>query len=328
MNREQQQRSANQDHFAEYAIPALMDSSATWEPVAHVPTGLRAFDRAAGGGLRVGGVHLLVGSPACGKTTVATQIALNAALLGTPVGVFSLEQGREEIARLVVGQLTGIPRSVLDAGVPPGREQEIARAKARLAGSSLRVFDDHLWTAFNREDLTIMIERLRPTYGWRLVVLDYLGLLAPNERDGSSFESDLRNSAALKDLARKHGLAVLAVGALRKPAMQRADRPEEPGLSEVLGAGRLGYDATSVWRVDAFQSAAESHLKLTALKSRFSGAANTGESVRLSWRPECGYVGDWQENTAALTAERLTVMQPRYAKGLKRATTPASPAAA
>ena len=287
------------DSWAGYSLSAIWEDEQTWTPVEHVGTSFRQFDALVGGGLRTRAVHLFVGKPSRAKTQTVVQIATNAARAGTPTGIISLEFDRREVSQLIMAQTADIPRTWLDKGNVTGEASERFKdAQEQCRQMPLTILDDELWNgALDRVSLDQVIGEGAGRRGWRLVILDYLGLLAPLESDRSDFQIDLSNSAALRRIARKHDIAFVVVASLRKSAgFGNGDKPVS--LDDVAGAGRITYDATSIWYVDAAQAPPSTGaqptgiVKLTPLKSRFSGCASDGSEVQLRWEPGFGSMRD------------------------------------
>ncbi|MCH8852819.1 MAG: AAA family ATPase [Planctomycetes bacterium] len=291
------------DPWARFTFGNIVTSAETWQPVTYIRTGLDRFDELAGGGLRTRGVHLLVGKPGMAKTTLAVQIAGNAALAGVPTGIVSLELARQDLSKLIVAQHTGIPRRELDSGqIDNGYQSVFDTFRHEHADAPLVIVDDDRWEGgLNRDKLAALVAEGVKRFGWRLVVLDYLGLLAPGDRDRGEFESDLLNSTSIKKLATRHDIALVVVAALRKAANYRKkSESDKITLDDVSGAGRLTYDCTSCWFVEADRQsghAPSGTLKVHCLKSRFSGAASLGEIVQLCWAPYTGQVTDVGSDT-------------------------------
>ncbi len=282
-------------HWASFSFRGILRTAEAFKPTTSIVTGLQPIDDMLGGGLRTGGVHLMVGRPGDGKTQTVAQIANNVADQGVPTAVFTLELSRFEFARLMVAQRLKVRRSVLDYGKVD--EQQALQLKA-LSGAErdLFILDDDRWKgALDREALAEHIARGVKRFHWRLVILDYLGLLALPSEESDQFQGDMRNSSALKRIARQHDIAILAVSAVRKPKHD-SDGVE---LSDVLGAGRLVYDAVSVMHVACSQSTQEgAQMQVRCLKSRFS--ATSDEAITLAWDPACGSVGGGDRNESTI----------------------------
>jgi len=286
------------DPWAAFTLGGVWADAATWAPVYHVPTGLRALDDGLGGGVRVGGVHLIVGKSGRAKTTLTAQVALNAARAGVPVGFVSLEMTRRDVGHLLAANLADVPRKWLADGTLRGSGIErLHTAIAEFSALPLAVVDDGFWTgALTRSGLVRVVGDGCRRFGWRLVLLDYLGLLGNEPTDGSEYTADLENSAALKRLARVQDVALVAVAALRK--YKRAEAEQGTTLDDVLGAGRLAYDAVNVLDVDCEQAECEAGtrptglVRLRPLKTRFSGLATPGRELQFRWYPGIGRICD------------------------------------
>jgi KaiC/GvpD/RAD55 family RecA-like ATPase len=271
-------------------LAAIISSPKTWQPVTHLSTGLQSVDIASGGGLRTQGVHFIVGRPGQGKSQTVAQVVSNVSRSGAPSAFLSMELGKTDIAKLMLCQGSGIPRKVCDGG-------ELTESYAKHvvdfdSSLPLHILDDNDWDGcLDRSQLSDIVARGVKDFGWKCVALDYMGLLAPDERDRSDFETDIRNSSELIRISKRHDIALIIVSALRKSAsLSKKVDSDSIELSDVIGAGRLAYDATSVWFVRANHAGNASTIDLKCLKSRFSGSV--GQTIPLRWNPETGAVMD------------------------------------
>lgn len=288
---------ATTDQIEFLSLGDVWSDERTWQPVKHVHTGLRGFDMASGGGLRVRGVHILTGKPGEAKTQTAIQCAVNAAVAGTPVGVLSLEMDRHEVAQLALAQLARIPRSFIASGRLNNADAATCLgARQNHSAIPLTILDDEAWPGgLDRERLAALVAEGVQRFDWELVVIDYLGLLAPGEHDRSDFQTDLLNSTALRRIARQNDIALLVVAALRKTATYKNGKSKPITLDDVAGAGRLCYDAVSVWVVHCECTQVSPPcgiVHLFPLKSRYTGAAINRSEVQLRWYPGLGIVED------------------------------------
>ena len=297
------------DPWSGFRLGNIWANPATWEPVECIAAGLRKLDEALGGGIRVGGVTLLTGKSGRAKTQSGVQIASNAAQAGIPVGILSLEMRRVDIAHLVAAQLAGVPRAwIAKSGVWGEAQKKLEAALERYRGLPLTILDDDFWDGgLTRARLARIVDEGCRRFGWRLVLLDYLGLLAREPGDASEYVSDLENSTAIKRIAQKYNVALVVIAALRKAAQfkQTKGKPKEDRpvtLDDVLGAGRLVYDAFNVLYVDGMQadngagSQPTGIVKVLPLKTRYSGVASSGADLQFRWHPSTGRVCDLEES--------------------------------
>lgn len=295
------------DPWAGYTIGTILADSRTWAPVEHVPTGWYALDAALGGGLRCGGVCLIGGPSARGKTQLVTGLAVNVARRKVPVGFVSIEMATRDIAHVIAAATADVHRAWLNTGNLRGDAAQRLRDVARDAASwPLTVLDESFWRGpLARSHLARIVARGARS-GWRVLIIDYLGLIAAERDDRSDYAAECETSGALKRLAQEHNLATVVLADLRKAAtyQKKKERSNVITLDDFRGAARLTYDATSVFYLDSEQ-ASNGHgaeptglIKLTALKTRFAAAGSRRDEVQLRWYPATGRIVDLEGLTA------------------------------
>jgi len=230
-----------------------------------------------GGGLWPG-LHVLVGGTGTGKSTMALQLALEAARQGTPVGYVGLELGELDVALRLLGEAAGVSWSRLYTG--RATADEVSKAGARkddLAGLPfyLELGRPNGWPA---GELEVFAERMRrehpeakPGALPMLIVLDFLQIVGDETReDGRTMGLELRERIGraayfARDVSRRLNVAVLAVsstardkyGALGGDALDEIglwlDKAGHPRVSRpdaLVGTGKesgeLEYSADSV----------------------------------------------------------------------------------
>ncbi len=302
--------SGKSDPWHRFTLGGVWADPVTWQPIQHVSTGLALLDKAMGGqGLECGGCHLVVGRPGRAKTQVAVQIAVNAARAGVPVGFVSLELDRKRLGQLIAAQLSSVPR----AWIAKGEVRAPADEKLRITIEAnkdipLIALDDDYWgEPLTRKGLARIAGEGVKRFGWKLVVVDYLGLVAAEEHDPSDYATDVANSSAMKRIARKQDVALMVVAALRKGGKKAADTVPAT-LDDVSGAGRICCDATNVMFVDCEQVEEPADpwpiglVRIHPLKTRYSAAGSRGDVLALRWRPSWGEVCDMNDEDRDDTA--------------------------
>lgn len=274
-------------------IGELWRSDRLWKPVRYIGTGLHWLDARLGGGLRTRGCHLFAGKTGHAKSQLAVQVAVNAALAGVPVGFFSLELGADEVAQLIMAALSGIPRMILATGkLDSNHAARLREAMTEHSGMPLTILDDEKWDAgLTRDALATLVADGVARFAWKLVVVDYLGLLVPSEIDRDQYDTDVRHATELKRLARKNDVALLVVAAVRKGATFRESG--QLTIDDLIGAGRLAYDAQTV--VVVSRELGEDNcglVKVRPLKLRFAPCDDSSPDVQLRWRPRTGLITD------------------------------------
>ncbi len=213
-----------------------------------VPTGLRDLDD------RLGGLHqsdlvIIAGRPSMGKTSLATNIAFNAAQkiqesgAKSSVAFFSLEMSSEQLSTRIISE-----------------QARIGSNDIRRGRISNEQFDQFLETSKNISELPLFIDetpaisiaamsnrarRIKRLHGLDLIVVDYIQLMrgSLNNKDGRVQEIS-QITQGLKAIAKELGVPVLALSQLSRQVEQRDDH--KPQLSDLRESGSIEQDADVV----------------------------------------------------------------------------------
>lgn len=229
---------------------AIQEADAAYrgEGDARVMTGINSLDRYLGG-LHPGDMVILAGRPSMGKSAVALNMALNVARDGGGVVIASLEMTPSALAHRAIAEETGrMGRGVNYSTIRRGEMTEaqyrtVVDAAKKVADLPIQFLpveyrDMNALYAGVKRSQSIMGE----TVGLKLVVVDYLQLL---RADGKSrYEQITEISIALKGLAQRLGVPVLALSQLSRQVEQRDDK--RPTLSDIRESGQLEQDADAV----------------------------------------------------------------------------------
>ncbi len=205
-----------------------------------VPTGLRDLDDLLGG-LQPSDLVILAARPSAGKTSLALTIAHNAALLGSSVGIFSLEMSREQLVQRLIAMETRIDSHRLREGRLDDDEfRLVAEAMGRLAEMPIYI-DDTPGLAVS--ELRSKARRLHAEAEVELYVIDYLQLMQGKRTENRVQEiSDITRS--LKGLARELNVPVLTLSQLSRSVEHRT--PHVPVLADLRESGSIEQDADVV----------------------------------------------------------------------------------
>ena len=218
------------------------------EGIVGVPTGLRDLDD------RLGGLHqsdliIIAGRPSMGKTSLATNIAFNAAQKlqnngkKSTIAFFSLEMSSEQLSTRILAEQARI------------RSNDIRRGRI-----SDEQFDKFLETSKNISELPLYIDetpaisiaamsnrarRIKRLFGLDMIIVDYIQLMR-----GTSFNKDGRVqeisqiTQGLKAIAKELSIPVVALSQLSRQVEQRDDH--KPQLSDLRESGSIEQDADVV----------------------------------------------------------------------------------
>jgi replicative DNA helicase len=213
---------------------------------------------------KMGGLHrsdllILAGRPGMGKTSLATNIAFNAAKrlvrdredgiedaksVGAAVAFFSLEMSADQLATRILAEQSGISSENLRMGKISQQDfRNLARAAADLESLPLYIDDTPGLTI---AALRTRARRLKRQRGIGFIVVDYLQLLQGSGR--SSNENRVNEiseiSRGLKQLAKELHVPVMALSQLSRAVEQREDK--RPQLSDLRESGSIEQDADIV----------------------------------------------------------------------------------
>jgi len=207
-----------------------------------VPTGFIDLDQLTAG-LQANELIILAARPSIGKTSFALNIARYAAVEEhVPVYFVSLEQSRIEIAE----RLLSCQARVDSHKMRTGRLSSDESAKLLAAGDELRhaklFLDDTPAQGMTR--IAANARRLRLRHDIRLVVIDYLQLIDPENRKDPRQEQVAQTSRRLKFLARELKIPVMALAQVNRTSEDRQDH--RPRLADLRESGSIEQDADTV----------------------------------------------------------------------------------
>ncbi|GAA4776211.1 replicative DNA helicase [Stakelama sediminis] len=217
---------------------------------------------------KIGGMHhsdlmILAGRPGMGKTSLATNIAYNAARrwmddkvagippersVGSKVAFFSLEMSADQLATRVLAEQSRISSEALRMGrISKAEFGRLADAAADL--NDLPLFIDDT-AGLTISGLHTRVRRLKRKLGDELglVIVDYLQLLQGSGRSTDNRVQEISEiSRGLKTLAKDMNVSVLALSQLSRQVESREDK--RPQLSDLRESGSIEQDADMVWFV-------------------------------------------------------------------------------
>ncbi len=190
---------------------------------------------------------ILAARPSIGKTSLALDIARNAAVYHkVPVGVFSLEMSKDQIVDRMIASQAGVDLWRLRTGhlTSDGPDNDFVRIQSALGVlSEAPIFVDDSAIS-NVLQMRAMARRLQAEHGLGLLIIDYLQLTEPRNSNAGMVQQMTEVSRSLKTLAKELNVPVLALSQLSRAVEQRM--PPIPKLSDLRETGAIEQDADVV----------------------------------------------------------------------------------
>ncbi len=218
------------------------------EGIVGVPTGLRDLDD------RLGGLHqsdliIIAGRPSMGKTSLATNIAFNAAKKiqesgkKSTVAFFSLEMSSEQLSTRILAEQSRIRSNDIRRG-RISDEQFDKFLETSKDISELPLYIDET-PAINIAAMSNRARRIKRLFGLDMIVVDYIQLMRGTSvnKDGRVQEIS-QITQGLKAMAKELSIPVVALSQLSRQVEQRDDH--KPQLSDLRESGSIEQDADVV----------------------------------------------------------------------------------
>lgn len=191
-------------------------------------------------GLKPGQLIIIAGRPAMGKTTLAMNIASNAAIReGKSVMAFSLEMDNTGLMDRFMASEGRIPLQLIKNGkAPHSHGAELMSAASKLKHSSLYL-SDRASMSMNR--MRAAARRHKRRYGLDLMVIDYLQLVDSDSRTFSREQEVSHMTRTAKLMARELGIPVILLSQLSRECEKRPNK--RPMCSDLRESGAIEQDA-------------------------------------------------------------------------------------
>jgi replicative DNA helicase len=208
-----------------------------------VATGFKKLDEMTSG-MQAGDLIIIAGRPSMGKTTLAVNIAENAALgANKSAAIFSMEMSAESLTLRMISSLGRINQAALRSGRL--EEQDWPRIDSAMTQlGSANIFVDET-PALSPTEIRARARRLKRERGLDLIVVDYLQLMqvAGTKENRATEISEI--SRSLKALAKELKVPVIALSQLNRGVEQRVEK--KPVMSDLR---ECVTGETLVWLAD------------------------------------------------------------------------------
>ncbi|MBY0229127.1 MAG: replicative DNA helicase [Gemmataceae bacterium] len=187
---------------------------------------------------------IIAARPSVGKTAFSLALARNVLTLEkAPVFFVSLEQSRVEIAERLLCAQGRVDGHRLRKGTLTSDDMERLIEAGGVLQKTQLFIDDAPQQGMLR--IAANARRLRHQKGIKLVIVDYLQLIEPENRRDPRQEQVAQISRRLKFLAKELQIPVIALAQVNRAAEDRQDH--RPRLSDLRESGSIEQDADTVF---------------------------------------------------------------------------------
>ena len=209
-----------------------------------VPTGFSSIDMKLSG-LQPSDLIIIAARPSMGKTSLALNIAQNAAIKSRKsVGIFSLEMSKEQLVDRLFASMLGVDSWKLQRGKLDDSDfQNMGPIMDDLNKANIFIDDS---VSSSLPELRAKARRLQMEHGLDMLIIDYLQLMstgAPNSA-ANRVQEISEISRSLKQIGRELHIPIIALSQLSRAVESRPGNI--PQLSDLRDSGSIEQDADIV----------------------------------------------------------------------------------
>jgi replicative DNA helicase len=254
-----------------------------------------------------GGELIVIGArPGVGKTSLVTQILVEAAKAGTPTLFYTGEMLVQAINRRILSQQAKVswehtiaPDKILD---------ESTRSRVYQTMERLQALPVHNHAFHNRDikQLCADAKRFVHIHNVKIICFDYLQLIdgTKESRSQGRYAEVSEISTALKQLATETGTVVIALAQFNRSSEQRTDK--KPTMSDFRDSGKIEQDMDMGWLMSR-PDLGSSTVLFQVAKNR---NGKTGE-FNLDFRGEHFWF-EWSRDVEAIPSQESPRPRSRY----------------
>ena len=225
-------------------IKNIEETATSKKSVLGVPTGFMDLDRKIGG-FRPGQLIIIAARPAMGKTSLALNIASNAAVrYDKKVGVYTMEMESDELLMRMLSSASEVSMDEMLKGYGMNEKKilRIAGAAEVLSEKEIYVDDSGSNTIL---DIRAKTRRLKAELkGLDMIIIDYMQLMSVKRNRENRQQEISEISRNLKVLAKELSIPIVTLSQLNRGLESRDDK--RPRLADLRESGAIEQDADVV----------------------------------------------------------------------------------
>jgi len=231
------------DPVIERAVEQMQIAGRQQSGLSGVGTGFYNLDKLTSGWQR-SDLIIIAARPAMGKTAFVLSMALNVAMHGDPVAVFSLEMSNVQLVNRLISNACELPGEKIKSGdLSTSDWGQLTTRLSRLQGLPMYIDDT---SGLSITELYTKARRLVREHGVRLIVIDYLQLMTAGMKLGSREQEVSTISRSLKQLAKELDIPIIALSQLNRKLEDRGNKDKRPQLSDLRESWAIEQDADIV----------------------------------------------------------------------------------
>ncbi len=211
--------------------------------VTGVPSGYEDLDKLTSG-FQPTDLIIIAGRPAMGKSSLAINIAENAAIQHKiPVAIFSLEMSKEQLVLRMLGSQSEVGLSKIRNGYLAQEDwPRLTTGAGLLTQAPIMIDDSAALTVF---EIRAKCRRLKAEGKLGMVMIDYLQLIRPSGRPENRVQEISQITRGLKALAKELQVPIVALSQLSR-AVETRGTDRRPQLSDLRESGSVEQDSDVV----------------------------------------------------------------------------------
>ena len=196
------------------------------------------------GGLKKGNLVIVAGRPSHGKTSFATNIAVNIASVSRPVIMYSIESCKAEIGERIIAQESKIDaQRIVNRKLTPLDWDQMRKACVELSREDkVCIYDISTASPYEILRVARTLKKDRGAVG--AIIIDYLQLMTAGKKAENKTHEIADITRNLKAIAKEMECPVIILSQLSRAPENRTEKM--PKLSDLRDSGAIEQDADIV----------------------------------------------------------------------------------
>jgi replicative DNA helicase len=225
------------------------------------------------------------------STALALNLAINAAMAGKSVGIFSLEMPKEQLAQRILSSSSLIDSKKIRTGqgITPDEQTRLVSMTDILGEYKITIDDT---PGLDILQLQSKIRKMKRDSDIEICFIDYLQLLSGTPNKNETRQNEVSTiSRYIKKIAREIGIPIVCLSQLSRSVESREDK--KPLMSDLRDSGAIEQDADIImflYREEYYSKKIEDANKAELIFSKHRNGS-TG-IVKLNFDGEYGRFSD------------------------------------